>query len=160
MKDEKNTSKLNNKTYWKEWYKKYHPHPMFVHFPIALHFFAAGLDILFFIFPKSSFASAVFYSFLAAIVTGFFAMIPGIFSWWVNYKMSWTRIFIVKLVLSVLNVLLGIVAINIYLQNPQVVFDLSLESIIYHSIVLITMVFVAIVGHYGAKLTWSKKNPK
>ncbi|NOR55842.1 MAG: hypothetical protein GQ531_06510 [Sulfurovum sp.] len=159
MKDEEaiETQKKND---LKTLYKKYHPHPMLVHFPIALHFFAGALDILFFFLPKSAFASAIFYTFFAAVVTGFFAMIPGIFSWWINYKLSWTRIFIVKLLLSVLNLLLGLVAIEIYWQNPEVVFTLSLQSVLYHSIVLITMVFVTIVAYYGAKLTWSKKDVK
>lgn len=148
---------VDKKASLKVWYKKYHPHPMFVHFPIGLHFFAAGLDMLFFFVPKSSFATAIFYTFLAAIITGFFAMIPGMFSWWINYKLSWSRIFIVKLTLSVLNLLLGLVAITIYWQNPQVVYTLSLQSITYHAIVLSTMVFVAIVGYYGAKLTWPRK---
>ncbi len=159
MRDEEDRQ-AQKKTNLVNWYKKYHPHPMFVHFPIALHFFAGGLDLLFFFLPKSSFASAIFYTFFMAIVTGFFAMIPGIFSWWINYKLSWTRIFIIKLLLSVLNFLLGLVAINIYWQNPEVVFSLSMQSILYHVIVLSTMVFVAIVGYYGAKLTWSKKDIK
>jgi len=156
MKDEEDRQ-AQKKTNLVNWYKKYHPHPMLVHFPIALHFFAGGLDLLFFFLPKSSFATAIFYTFWAAIITGFFAMIPGIFSWWINYNLSWTRIFIVKLLLSILNLLLGTLAISLYLANPELVFTLSLESIVYHVIVLATMVFVAIVGYYGAKLTWSKR---
>ncbi|MBN2249133.1 MAG: hypothetical protein JW682_02210 [Campylobacterales bacterium] len=34
----------------KQWYQRYHPHPMTVHFPIALHLFAAAMDLLFLFF--------------------------------------------------------------------------------------------------------------
>lgn len=148
----------NLKSKLKIWYAKYHPHPMLVHFPIAFHFFAGLLDIVFFFMPKSAFASAIFYTFLAAVVTGFFAMIPGIYSWWVNYNLAWTRIFIVKLLLSLLNLFLGSVAVAIYWHNPDVVFSVSAYAILYHTIVLLTMAFVAIVAYYGGKLTWSKKS--
>jgi hypothetical protein len=30
----------------RHWYQKFHPHPMTVHFPIALHFFAGGVDLM------------------------------------------------------------------------------------------------------------------
>ncbi|MCJ7765804.1 MAG: hypothetical protein MUP09_07685 [Thiovulaceae bacterium] len=36
-------------------YKKYHPYPMAAHFPIALHLFAAGLNILFLASPKDAY---------------------------------------------------------------------------------------------------------
>ena len=46
--DEKDKNKID----WVKWYRKYHPHPMLVHFPIALHLFAAGLNILFLFYQK------------------------------------------------------------------------------------------------------------
>jgi len=146
-----------NKKYWVKWYRKYHPHPMLVHFPIALHLFAGVLDLIFFIWPKDSFAAAVFYTFFVATVTGGLAMIPGIFSWWLNYKFAFTYIFVIKLVLAVITLLLGIVGIVIYFDNPAIVYTYSLPSIVYHAIVQLTTVTVIIVAYYGAKLTWSKK---
>jgi len=155
--EERKRDNTHNKEYWKEWYRKYHPHPMFVHFPIALHFFASGLDVIFFFYPKSSFATAIFYTFLVATVTGAIAMVPGIFSWWLNYKLAFTYIFIVKLTLSIVTLLLGFIAIFIYLNDPEVVYTLSLSSVVYHGIVFFTMITVAIVSYYGAKLTWPKR---
>lgn len=37
----------NHKENFAIWYRKFHPHPMLVHFPIALHLFASGLDLVF-----------------------------------------------------------------------------------------------------------------
>ena len=107
-------------------------------------------------YPKDSFATAVFYTFFAATVTGALAMIPGIMSWWINYKLAFTYIFIIKLLLSLMTLLLGIVGILIYIDNPDIVFTQSFPSIVYHSIILLTSLTVIVVAYYGAKLTWGK----
>jgi uncharacterized membrane protein len=116
------------------WYKKYHPHPMTVHFPIALHLFSAGLDLFFLISPKAAYAVGVFYSFFVATVMGFVAMIAGTLSWWINYHLSTRRPFVVKLIVATLTLLLGIVGIALYLENPGIVYEASLEGITYHAI--------------------------
>ena len=136
------------------WYKKYHPHPAAVHFPIALHLFATGMDVLFLISPTKAYAQGVFYSFFVATLMGFVAMIPGILSWWINYNFSMRRAFIVKLIVSIITLLLGIVAIAIYYENPHAVYEYSLEGILYHTIVLVTGFNVIILGYYGGKITW------
>ncbi|WP_345991801.1 2-oxoacid:acceptor oxidoreductase subunit alpha [Sulfurimonas sp. HSL-1716] len=135
-------------------YKKFHPHPMIVHFPIALHLFAAGLDIVFLDTPREDYAVGVFYSFFVATVMGFFAMIPGLLSWWINYNLSTHRAFMVKIVVSVVTLILGIVGIGIYLENTNVVYDYSLLGIIYHAIILFTGLNVIVLGYYGGKISW------
>lgn len=137
-----------------DWYRRYHPHPMLVHFPIALHLFAAAADLWFLARPSAEAASMVFYTFFAATVMGGAAMIPGVLSWWVNYAFVMARPFVVKLVVSVLMIVLGIAAIAIYLENPMLVFSDGLETFIYHGIVLITGAGVIVLGYYGGKITW------
>ncbi|WP_232087522.1 DUF2231 domain-containing protein [Sulfurovum sp. ST-21] len=154
------TGSDTGKTYWIEWYRKYHPHPIFVHFPIALHIFAGGLDLIFLFSPADSYASAVFYTFFAATVTGALAMVPGILSWWINYSLAMTYIFIVKLVLSIITLLLGTAAVILYLDDPNIVYTPNLPGIIYHAIVLITTATVTVTAYYGAKLTWPAKRSK
>ncbi len=136
------------------WYKKYHPHPMAVHFPIALHLFAAGLDLLFLASPKDSYADGVFYTFFVATVMGFVAMVPGILSWKINYNLSMSRPFVVKLIVATLTLLLGVLNIALYLENPGIVYEASPEGIIYHGIVLLTGLSVIVLGYYGGKITW------
>lgn len=140
----------------REWYRKYHPHPMVVHFPIALHLFAAGMDLLFFAMPQAVYASAVFYTFFAATVMGAVAMVPGIISWQINYAFSMRRPFVVKMIVSVAMLLLGIVAIGIYLEEARAVYTLSAAGILYHAIVLLTGAGVIVLGYYGGKITWGE----
>lgn len=149
--------KMEEKFDWVAWYRKYHPHPMLIHFPIALHIFAAGADMLFLLHSTASFAEAVFYTFFVATVMGAIAMIPGILSWWINYHLALTQIFVIKLLFSTITLLLGIVAIFIYLENPDIVYSAELKGILYHSIVLVTGVTVIILGYYGGKITWPDK---
>jgi len=139
---------------WVKWYYKYHPHPMLVHFPIALHLFAAGLDLIFLFQPKSSFATAVFYTFLISTVIGVFTMLSGILSWWINYQLALTHILVKKLIFAVITLILGIIGIIIYLNDPGVVYLTTVPSILYHGTVLLTGITVIVLGYYGGKLTW------
>ena len=151
--DEKDENKID----WVKWYRKYHPHPMLVHFPIALHLFAAGLNILFLFYHDASFATAVFYSFFAATIMGILAMLTGILSWWINYSMAFTDIFIIKILFSVITLLLGIVGILIYLDNPEVVYLTNLPSVLYHAIIFLTGITVMILAYNGGKITWPEE---
>ena len=138
----------------REWYRRYHPHPMTVHFPIALHLFAAGMDLLFLADPQPVYAACVFYTFLAATIGGAAAMVPGVMSWWVNYAFVLTRPFVVKVLLSLISLLLGIAALTIRFADPDVAFSDDWYGIFYHGTVLLTGMLVIVIGYYGGKLTW------
>ena len=148
----------NTKRDWVKWYRKYHPHPMFVHFPIALHLFAVGVNILFLFYQEPSFATTVFYSLFAATIMGIFAMLSGILSWLINYQLVFTHIFVIKLALSIITLLLGIVAIDIYLDNPEVVYLSSPPSLFYHGTIFLTGITVIVLAYNGGKLTWPQKD--
>jgi len=147
-------TEVTNKENLRVWYKKFHPHPMVAHFPIVLHIFATLLDLLFFVTPKEIYALGVFYMFLIATVFGFIAMIPGVLSWWINYNFSSSRPFIVKIIVATLTLLLGVVGIVLYYANPAIVYEASLEGIIYHFIIILTGINVIVLGYYGGKITW------
>ncbi|MCX6051098.1 MAG: 2-oxoacid:acceptor oxidoreductase subunit alpha [Campylobacterales bacterium] len=136
------------------WYKIYHPHPVAVHFPIALHLFSSGMDFLFLMRPKEAYDAGVFYSFFIATVMGFVAMVPGILSWWINYNFVMHRAFVIKLIVAIITLLLGVVAIAIYYENPHAVYEHSLKGILYHVIVLVTGLNVIVLGYFGGKITW------
>lgn len=139
----------------KEWYRKYHPHPMTVHFPIALHFFAGGMDLFFLSDPTREYEIAVFYSFFAATVMGAVAMIPGLLSWWINYGFAKTTAFLVKLYVSIVTVIVGAVAIYFRVEYPDIAYGNGMSSFLYHATVFGTVACVVVLGYYGGKISWS-----
>lgn len=153
-------SDLRSKEYWFRWYQKYHPHPVTVHFPIALHFFAAGMDLIFFINPHRNFESSTFYAFFTATVLGFVAMVPGIMSWWLNYDLKMIRALVIKLYVATLTLLLGVVGIVLRLNDHDIAYSSDLFGVLYHFTILITVPAVVVLAYYGGKLTWRRNARK
>jgi len=149
------TQELQGKERWKAWYAKYHPHPMTVHFPIALHFFAGGMDLLFLANPSQAYEVSVFYSFFIATVMGLVAMIPGVLSWWVNYDFSRATAFMVKLYVSLFTVIVGGIAITLRLEEPRIAYMAAAEGVVYHGIIFITVLSIVVLGYFGGKISWS-----
>ncbi|WP_294891930.1 MULTISPECIES: DUF2231 domain-containing protein [unclassified Sulfuricurvum] len=142
---------------YRQWYAKYHPHPMAVHFPIALHYFSGFADILFLADPSEGYEAAVFLSFLIATVTGLFALISGIFSWWINYNFAVTKVFMIKLAGGVFTLMIGLIPIAQRMADPDVAYSADGAGIVYHAIIFMTVISVSVVGYYGGKLTWRAK---
>lgn len=147
----------NKKECYRLWYVKYHPHPMVIHFPIALHYFSAFADILFLANPSREYDTVVFLSFLIATVMGFLALITGIFSWWINYNFSTSRAFVIKLIGALFTLIIGLIPIFQKLQNPNVAYSTQIDGITYHAVIFITVISITIVGYYGGKITWRAK---
>lgn len=149
-----------SKSWLREWYYKYHPHPMVVHFPIALHFFAGGVDLIFLYTLNPLYEIAIFYAFFVATIMGFVAMVPGILSWWINYGFSKARPFMVKLYVSLLTLLLGVIGVGIRIANSNVAFESSFESMLYHFSILVTVPTIVILAYYGGKISWPDRNKR
>jgi len=139
------------------WYAKYHPHPMIVHFPIALHYFSWGADMLFLTDPSDGYETTVFLSFLIATVAGFLALLTGVLSWWLNYNSAHSKAFVIKLVGALFTLTVGLIPITQKLLDPDVPYSPGPDGIVYHSIIFLTVISVSIVGYYGGKITWRGK---
>jgi predicted heme/steroid binding protein/uncharacterized membrane protein len=139
------------------WYQKYHPHPMISHFPIVLHFYAAGMDGIFLYSPDEFFEKSTFYAFFLATIFGVFAMASGIFSWWVNYNCSRIKPLLIKLYAATFSLVAGIAGIWIYFADATLVYEMSAAFVVYHLSVFLTVPAMVVLGYYGGQLTWSKK---
>lgn len=149
--------KPDTKESLRQWNKKFHPHPMSVHFPIALHYFSAFFNLVFLIFPSYEYEFAVYSSFFGATVMGLFALGAGVFSWWVKYNFERSNAFMIKLSGAVTTLILGIVPIALRMENPLVAYSKGIDGIVYHSIIFVTALIVTIVAYYGGKITWGGK---
>lgn len=151
------TADETKKERYRKWYAAYHPHPMIIHFPIALHYFSAGADVLFLANPSPEYEAAVFLSLLIATIMGFVALITGIFSWWVNYDFSKSKAFVIKLIGAIFTLVVGLIPISQKIMNPDVPFSQGIDGFIYHSIIFITVISITIVAYYGGKITWGTR---
>ncbi len=150
-------SSLSLKQRLQNWYQVYHPHPVTAHFPIALHFFAAGMNIAFLLNPIEKFEQGTYYAFLFATLFGLIAIVAGVFSWWVNYNFSMIRPLIIKLYTAIFTTVIGAVAIAMHTVDPSIAYNSDISALFYHFAIFITVPSVVVLGFYGGKLTWSKK---
>jgi predicted heme/steroid binding protein/uncharacterized membrane protein len=127
---------------------KRHPHPMVVHFPLAFLMASSLFVLLYLIFKNSSFEITSFYLLLLGAIASPFAMVTGLFTWWVNYRLKLTLFVKRKIQLSIL--LLIFEAILILWRGFQ--------TQVSHPIYFILMVFltpmVGLLGYYGGQMTF------
>jgi len=129
-----------------------HPHPMVVHFPIAL-FMVASLFILFTLFfQKGSFEVASFYLLVLGAVSTPFAMGTGLLTWWVNYRLKLNYFVKRKIQLSILLLILEVILILWRISRPQISHPLYVVMMI-----LLTPI-VSLLGYYGGQLTFPVEN--
>lgn len=135
-------------------YRKLHPHPMFIHFPMGLLSFAVFMQFLFLYTGVESFETTAFH----CIVGGTAGLVPsilsGLFSWWVNYKYATSNIFITKIAFSILLAIMCGVELWLRFENPAIASQGTGISNLYNSLVFINLPVMAIIGFNGGKITW------
>ena len=154
LENESEVLDIDKKESLRDLYRKFHPHPTLVHFPIASLFLGALLQFLFLITKTSSFESAAFYSILFATVFQFPVVISGIFSWWLNYDSTLTPIFKNKLRYSAILLCMTCFVVIIRFLINDISFRDDILSLTYNIIVFFNVPVVFILGFYGGKITW------
>jgi len=143
---EEDVLELNTKEQLRLLYRKFHPHPVMIHFPIALFIFSAIFNILGLITADHSFMLTSLYAYIAAFLGNFLAIPSGFLSWWVNYDNAKTVTFTKKIkgsallfALSSITILLFIYNVPVYLLSIAIWF--SAGTVIY-------------VAYQGGKITF------
>jgi predicted heme/steroid binding protein/uncharacterized membrane protein len=138
----------------REIYRRLHPHPMFIHFPMGLLTFAVFMQVLFLLTGDSSFETTAFHCIAAGGLMLFPTMFSGFFSWWVNYKYAKSPVFLLKISFSC--VLLIICAIELYIRfsNPAASYHEGSTSVVYNTLVFLNLPVMAVIGYNGGKITW------
>jgi predicted heme/steroid binding protein/uncharacterized membrane protein len=125
-----------------------HPHPMVVHFPIAL-FMAASLFILITLFSqKGSFGIASFYLLILGGVSSPFAMVTGLLTWWINYRLKLNYFVKRKIFLSVLLLIFEAILILWRISQPEI------SHPVYVAMMVLLTPIVFLLGYYGGQLTF------
>jgi predicted heme/steroid binding protein/uncharacterized membrane protein len=135
-------------------YRKFHPHPILIHFPIGSLFLGAVLQFLFLITRNSSLENAAFYAFVFGTLFEFPAVASGIISWWLNYDLTLTSIFKNKLIFSIILLITSCFIVIMRFCIADISFQVNIFSLIYNIAIFSSIIVLVILGYYGGKITW------
>ena len=125
-----------------------HPHPMVVHFPIALLMVASLFILLTLFFQKGSFEIASFYLLILGAVSSPFAMASGLLTWWVNYRLKLNYFVKRKIQLSILLLIFEVILILWRISRPEP------SHVLYVVMMILLTPIVSLLGYYGGQLTF------
>ncbi len=133
-----------------DFYAITHPHPMMVHFPMALVPFALLMNILQLLgfggtlggHLVGHFYYAGYYAVVCAFLSIFFAAGAGIFSWWINYNRGMNIHFRLKFIFTA--VLALMLLIEIALGSGGM----------YNIMLFMNCIPLVIIGFNGGRITW------
>jgi predicted heme/steroid binding protein/uncharacterized membrane protein len=125
-----------------------HPHPMIVHFPLAFLMGSSLFVLLHLLFRKPPFEITSFYLLILGAISSPFAMVTGLFTWWINYRLKLTPFVKKKIQLSVILLIFEIILIvwrssNTNISNP-----------IYFIMMVLLTPIVSLLGYYGGQMTF------
>ncbi|MCI4625566.1 MAG: hypothetical protein L3V56_06360 [Candidatus Magnetoovum sp. WYHC-5] len=145
---------VNIKEKYRQLYKKFHPHPVLIHNPMGLFVFSALMQAIYILSKDVSFERAAFYSTIFATLTTFPAILSGLFSWWVNYETTFTKIFKAKIIFSAILCVTSIIVCLLRTLIPNIYIEEGLLNIIYNSLIFLNVGFISYVAYNGGKITW------
>lgn len=125
-----------------------HPHPMIVHFPIALLMASSLFLILHLLFQNPFFWSTSFYLLILGAISSPFGMASGLFTWWINYRLKITPFVKKKIQLSILLLIFEIFLI-VWRSSST-----NISNPIYFIMMLLLTPIVSLLGYYGGQMTF------
>jgi predicted heme/steroid binding protein/uncharacterized membrane protein len=125
-----------------------HPHPMVVHFPLALLMASSLFVLLYLIFKNPSFENTSFYLLILGAIASPLAMATGLFTWWVNYRLKVTLFVKRKIQFSILLLIFEIILT--FWRSSQA----QISNPIYFIMMIILTPIVSILGYYGGQMTF------
>jgi predicted heme/steroid binding protein/uncharacterized membrane protein len=131
-----------------------HPHPMIVHFPIALLMASSLFVLLYLLFKNPSFEITSVYLLILGAIASPFAMATGLLTWWINYRLRVT--FFVKRKIQFAILLLIFEITLILWRNSQS----QISSSIYFIMVVLLTPIVSLLGYYGGQMTFPAEKRK
>jgi len=138
-----------------KWYQKYHPHPMLIHFPMGLFCFSSLMLFLHLVYGNASFELSAYYALIVAVISVYPTVVAGLFSWFVNYNLKLNRIFLNKIIFSVLLMVVSTITVVIRIFYSEIMNYLSTFRLLYVVMFFINIPLLTVVGYNGGKITWS-----
>lgn len=131
-----------------------HPHPMLIHFPIVFMISTTGFTLLYLLTGYRGFETTAVHCLGAGILFTPMAILTGFYTWWLNYMAKPNRPVHIKQRLSFVLFALQIVVFVWRILEPDILSALELASVIYVALILSLSGVVAVLGWFGAMLTF------
>lgn len=125
-----------------------HPHPMIVHFPLAFLMAASLFILLHLLFEKPAFEITSFYLLILGAISSPFAMVTGLLTWWVNYRLKLTLFVKRKIQFSILLLILEMILIIWRSLTP------AITNPLYFILMILLAPIVGLLGYYGGQMTF------
>ncbi len=133
---------------------KRHLHPMSVHYPIAFLMGSFLCCLIFLFFKHPALETTAFHLALLGTVTAPIALISGIQSWWLFYRLKKTKVILYKLFLAPLLVITAGTASIMHITNPGILVNGGIRAFIYLVLLGACVPIVATLGYFGGKMTF------
>ena len=141
-------------------YLDLHPHPISVHFPIALTLASAAFLVLHLVTGIDSLVDGAYYALLAGAIISPITILTGTVSWWLNHGHKLTSTFKGKASLSVALLVTGVTTIVLWALNRDALLERETLGWIYLALVMIMSGLVLSLGKLGGTLVFpSRKKP-
>lgn len=153
----------------RKWYKKNHPHPISVHFPIGIFGFAFFTQVLSFFANGVLANSLTIASFFATTIAVIFlipAILSGGLSFYINYSGFANTQLKNKIIFSIILLITGALTIffgkselsaaGFFSGQSEMLASTSYNRLksVYSAFTLINFAIVTFIGYNGGKLTW------
>jgi predicted heme/steroid binding protein/uncharacterized membrane protein len=131
----------------RELYRTFHPHPVTIHFPIGMVFFAALMQGAAILTGKAAYGTSALYAMLAGTLFMLPAVGAGMLSWWINYDSAFTPIFRKKIAGT---------AVLLFTATGACLTGISTgtASGMFTALVFASTGAVLFIAQNGGKLTW------
>lgn len=135
-------------------------HPVAAHFPNGLLPTAVFFLLLALLTDSSYFEHTVFSLLCVAVSVLPVSMASGIYDWRTKFEGAKAKIFFKKIALAASLFVLGLTAAGIRSSHPELLEQGGALKWVYVALLLLMLAIVALLGHYGAKLSfqWKKRN--
>jgi predicted heme/steroid binding protein/uncharacterized membrane protein len=141
-------------------YLDLHPHPVSVHFPIALTLASAAFLLIYLMTGIESLVDGAYYALLGGAVIAPVTMVTGAVSWWFNYGHKLRSPFQGKASLSMALALVAVATIVLWALNRDALVERNAVGWVYFALMLVMSGLVLSLGKLGGALVFPpRKKP-
>jgi predicted heme/steroid binding protein len=129
-----------------------HPHPFFVHFPMAFLFGGSLFMLLHLIQPQIAHLERMAFTMLIlGILFTLPSIVSGLWSYWIVYNLKLNPEILYKIVLAIILLLTEVACLLLRIGHP---FAKNVRGWIYFGLMLFIAANVLTIGYFGGKLTY------